>query len=400
MNKETAIPEIENRQKGAIAYLGPVGTFTEQAAFVLQEQYPNRIEANRIADIGTSIQAGEIGCGIVPIENSTAGPVADTMNLVTNGDFQIIQELHLPIFHKLYVPKGTALSEVTVVASKDQALMQCERYLDKTLPQATQQYTDSTAQAVLMAAQTSYMAAVGPSHTAEVLGVQDKFDCVEGIQDNDLNGTTFVVIQKRQDELPARTGNDKTSFIMTIPDREGSLFEILELFSENGVNLSKIKSVKTQDGTVAFFVSIEGHEHDEPVGNILRKLTAECPVKKLGSYPKAPELYAPSEEDVDMQTATNKVKQEAQSGKFDPHNKSVAIFTVKDQPGSLAYALKAFKDYNINLSHIDSLPSGRVGIYIFYLAFENNIPNEQKELLMGSLEEQCLQLVLMETAQH
>lgn len=393
-------PERHETEPGqSLAYLGPDGTYTEQAAFVLQEQYPVRLPATSIAEIGRFIKDGTVTHGIVPIENSTAGPVKDTIELLPDG-YQIIRELHLPISHTFYRRKDE--DAVTTIASKDQGILQCGTFLQQ-YPNAEIVYTDSTAQAIQMAAEKPGWAAIGPSHTAKVLQVDHVLDQQNNVQDSDLNGTTFVVIQEATGEMPKPTGKDKTSIITTVPDREGILFEILDDLANRGINVSKIKSLQKQDDQISFFISVDGHQEDPEnpaVAEALASLQEKYTMQNLGSYPKAEALYPPSNEGeaVDMATAAEKVKKEAQNGEFDPTNKAVAIFTVKHQPGKLVETLGVYRQRGINLSKIDSLPSGRVGEYIFYLAFENNLPQEEKEQLMTAVQEHCLQLVLVEHA--
>lgn len=277
-----------------VAYLGPQGTFSEQAALDYARD-AELIACRSITASAMSVLQGEADEAVCPIENSYQGSVTDTLDVLLHEEgLHIRQELTLDIVHNLMVKPGVVLAAVKRVYSHPQALGQCRRYLEQHLPDAELAASLSTAEAVEQAMASDVPSgAIAPSRSAELYGAQI---LAPSIQDDDNNVTRFVVLGKSDHP---RTGNDLTSVAMEFSeDKPGQLFGVLKEFAERNINLTKIESRPTRLGLgkYYFLMDIEGHREDpilaEVLGNIRKKASL---LKVLGSYPRmtiAPYLAA------------------------------------------------------------------------------------------------------------
>lgn len=274
-----------------LAYLGPPGTFSEEAA----RQYRARHGGDRelrlvpvkgLQDLLLSVDAGQYEFGIVPVENSIEGPVVITLDmLVHDVDLQIVAEEVLPVRHHLLARPGCRLEDITLILSHPQALGQCRRTLSQHLPQAEFGAASSTAEAARkVAASGEQWAAIGTALAAELYGLDI---LLEGIEDQSENSTRFLVVGKATTE---RTGFDKTSAVFAFgEDRPGNLYTALRAFAVRGINLTKLESrpAKRQLGDYIFFIDMEGHVQDPDVAAALAELEQICSfVRVLGSYPR------------------------------------------------------------------------------------------------------------------
>ena len=262
-----------------VAFLGPQGTFSHEAASLVSD---NLISYCSIQQVMGAVERGECVCGIVPIENSIEGPVSLTLDsLIHNFDLKIKNEIVIPINHNLLAAKEMTVDEVENVYSHSQALGQCQPYLER--HGITAHYTLSTAAAAKRVAETGEDAAIGTLKAAELYGLK-VIDT--NIQENFNNETRFVVLDN--DDSPI-TGNDKTSISFSLfEDKPGGLYELLALFAENDVNLTKIESRPSKEGLghYIFFIDLEGHRLDDDIANILKHLEDNTSFFKiLGSYP-------------------------------------------------------------------------------------------------------------------
>jgi prephenate dehydratase len=270
-----------------VAYLGPVGTFTESAArLVLGDDDEQRLLAcGDINEVLRAVESGRAGRGVVPIENTLEGSVTATLDaLAFDTELLVHGEMELPVTLVAAAPAGTELSEVAEVHSHPVALSACRRWLSSSLPQAERIQAASTARAAAMVAEMpagSALAIVNPL-AAERYGLEV---VARDIADRGANSTRFVVVGRH---LPAPTGWDKTSLVVFIEEnRPGSLLQLLEIFAERDLNLTKIESrpTKAELGEYCFFLDLEGHLADERVGDALAAVKrTHRDVKLLGSY--------------------------------------------------------------------------------------------------------------------
>lgn len=265
--------------EGKVAFLGPEGTFSHEAASMVSE---NLISYCSIQQVMGAVESGECIYGVVPIENSIEGPVSLTLDsLVHNFDLKIKNEIVIPINHNLLAATEMSVDDVENVYSHSQALGQCQPYLER--HGITAHYTLSTAAAAKRVAETKRDAAIGTLKAAELYGLQ-VIDT--NIQENFNNQTRFVVLDN---EDSPKTGNDKTSISFSLfEDKPGGLYELLGLFAENNINLTKIESRPSKEGLghYIFFIDMEGHRLDEDIKEILNDLKDNTSFfKVLGSYP-------------------------------------------------------------------------------------------------------------------
>jgi prephenate dehydratase len=267
-----------------LAFLGPAGTFSEQAALLCDLQ-AQLLPFATVAAVAAAVDSGMADEGIMAIENSLEGSVTDTLDvLIHESTLSIRRELVLPIEHCLLVKPGTTADQVSTVYSHPQALGQCRRFLERCFPKARVEASLSTTAAVEQMMQQDGAAAVATMRAAELYNVQV---LARGIQDNPSNETRFVLIGAS--DSPA-TGHDKTSLAFSVAqDRPGSLVDALKEFSERRINLTKIESRPTKQelGRYVFLVDLEGHRTDPKVAEALERVQALAYFFKVfGSYPR------------------------------------------------------------------------------------------------------------------
>jgi prephenate dehydratase len=277
------------------AYLGPPGTFSEEALLASAEQVGSAVEPVPLAtvpDVVLAVQHGEAERGLVPIESASEGSVDATLDALAGEapDVVIVGEVVRPVRHALVAPGTVALDAIAVVVSHPQALAQCGGFLRRELPAARAVAWTSTAEAVRAAAERADdgWAAIGTPRAAELYGCTVLRD---GIQDHAANATRFVWITRTPAVAPS-SGPHKTSLVFSGAGagQPGWLVRCLSEFAFRGVNLTRIESRPRKDrlGDYLFFVDLEGSIADERVAAAVEGLRAHCDqVRVLGSYPAA-----------------------------------------------------------------------------------------------------------------
>jgi prephenate dehydratase len=277
-----------------IGFLGPEGTFTEEALLGEAEYASAEITPMAsLVDVLDSVRDGRVDLGFVPLENAIEGTVRDIIDsLVFEFDLRIQREVVLDIHLHLMATPGTALADIERVASIPMATAQCRGFLTRHLPSAEALATNSTAEAARLVGQRDPAmsarptAAIAPRLAATLYGLDI---LVEDVEDHPDNQTRFVSLAKSG--IPAPTGHDRTSIAcFQSADHPGSLYAILGQFAARNINLSKLESRPTKKalGDYCFIIDFEGHIADAVVSDCLRDLHAELAgVKFLGSYPAA-----------------------------------------------------------------------------------------------------------------
>ncbi len=269
-----------------IAYLGPQGTFTESAArLVTGSDEPGALQPyGDVSDVLHAVSDGTASVGVVPIENTLEGSVTATLDaLAFETDLLIQGELELPITLVAAARPGVELASVAEVVSHPVPLAGCRRWLASTLPDVTRTPAASTARAAetVASSDAAALAIVNPL-AAEHYGLEV---VARDISDRPGNSTRFIVVGN---EVPAPTGWDKTSIVVFIEaNRPGALLQLLEIFAERELNLTKIESrpTKAELGEYCFFLDIEGHLTGERVGDALAAVKrTHRDIKILGSY--------------------------------------------------------------------------------------------------------------------
>jgi len=268
-----------------IAYLGPPGTFSEEAA-LLHDREAEHLPMPSISAVAAAVLSGMVDEGVVPIENSLEGSVPETLDaLVHEEGLMIRRELVLAIEHHLLVRPGTRASEVRMVYSHPQALAQCRRFLERCFPKAEVVAALSTAAAVEEMMAREGAAAIGTLRAAQLYGAEV---LARSIQDRRPNLTRFVALA-REDHPPTRRDKTSLAFTFATEDRPGLLVGALIEFSSRNINLSKIESRPTGDrlGTYIFLVDVDGHRQDPHLAEALEAVRRQCSFFRiLGSYPK------------------------------------------------------------------------------------------------------------------
>jgi chorismate mutase/prephenate dehydratase len=266
-----------------IAYLGPEGTFTQEAT---RKHFGNTIgllSCDSIAQVFREVETYRVRYGVVPIENSTEGIVSHTLDVLVNSPLRICGEVVLRI-HQNLLCNDDNWQQVTKVYSHAQSLAQCRYWLDKNLPHAERIACSSNAEAARKAASESSAAAIGSVQAAPIYGLQV---VQTSIEDNTNNTTRFLVVGHQD---VGQSGQDKTSLLLSMPNRPGSLYNLLKPFAEFGIDMTRIESrpARSNNWEYLFFVDIRGHVKDTPIQNALQTLQGQVDlVRVLGSYPVA-----------------------------------------------------------------------------------------------------------------
>jgi len=274
--------------KKKIAYLGPSGTFTEEALdkFIKDLSQVRKISFPTVADVIRSVDRGEADEGLVPMENSIEGSVNITQDILTfESEAKIIGEVIIPVKHSLIGKKKIKLDNIKKVISHPHATAQCRKYLSTNLKGAEVIAANSTAEAVkILKKENDDIAAIGTKTAAKIYDLE----IIENdIEDNKDNKTRFVFIGN---SIQPKTGNDKTSIVCFLKeDRPGSLYNILKEFACRNINLTRLESrpAKKDLGDYVFMIDLDGHLHDENIFEAIEVLRKSVYlVKILGSYPK------------------------------------------------------------------------------------------------------------------
>ena len=268
------------------AYLGPQGTFSEQA---VQKHFGRAVEAIPLASIDEVFRRAESGdaeFAVVPVENSTEGAVGRTLDLLVATPLRICAEIELRVQQNLMVKEGD-LAGVKRVYSHAQSLAQCHAWLNQNLPNAERVQVVSNADAARRASEEPGTAAVAGQMASERFGLAI---LARSIEDDPNNTTRFLVLGKIE---TVSSGRDRTSLVMSADNKPGAVHALLSPLAANRVSMSRIESrpsraAKTGLWEYLFFIDVEGHRDDERIASALLELGQKAPfLKILGSYPAA-----------------------------------------------------------------------------------------------------------------
>ena len=266
-----------------VAYLGPQGTFSEQATL---KRFGSAVQGEPCAtidDVFRAVESGAAQYGMVPVENSTEGAIGRTLDLLLNSKLQICGEVMLQV-HQCLLSNENELSVIRKVYSHPQSFGQCQGWLNAHLPHAERVTASSNADAARLAAEESYTASVGGVQAAEHFHLKV---LAQNIEDDSRNTTRFLVLGKQQ---VAPSGIDKTSLVMSAANRPGAVHDLLTPLARHSVSMTKLESRPARSGSweYVFYVDIEGHRDDAKVAAALAELAQSAAfVKILGSYPVA-----------------------------------------------------------------------------------------------------------------
>ncbi len=266
-----------------VAYLGPAGTYSEQAVWQQFGQAVEGLPCVSIDEIFRSVEAGTAEFGVVPVENSTEGTVNRTLDLLMRTTLSISGEVALPVQHSLMTLTGT-MDSVTRICAHSQALAQCQAWLNEHYPQLERRAVASNGEAARMASEEPGVAAIAGDMAARRYSLAIAH---AHIQDDPHNRTRFFVVGTLQ---PGPSGRDQTSLLLSVPNKSGAVYELLAPLARHGVSMTRFESRPARTGRweYFFFVDIEGHAHDAKVAEALAELQTQAAFfKVLGSYPHA-----------------------------------------------------------------------------------------------------------------
>lgn len=289
-----------------IAYLGPEGTFSYFAGLDYLGHSAKFFPCRDIAQIFEEVTSGQCDLGVVPLENSLQGTVGVSFDLFLKNNVSIEAELYSRISHALLSNAGE-LAAIERVYSHPQPLAQCGGWLRSHLPQAALIPVESTAAAAIRAAEDSKAAAIG---NVKLAAMRNLDVLARRIEDDQGNWTRFVIIAPdsragmpiNQDAQRARPGADKASLLFTLPDKPGTLANVLDILARHGVNMRKLESrpMSGQPWRYVFFCDVEGDIYQEGHAELLDELAHACTsFRILGCYAGGPRLEGPQTEDED-----------------------------------------------------------------------------------------------------
>ncbi|OGA24873.1 MAG: chorismate mutase [Betaproteobacteria bacterium RIFCSPLOWO2_02_FULL_67_26] len=266
-----------------VAYLGPQGTFSQEAAGKHFGSLAALAPCASIDEVFRKVETGAAGYGVVPVENSTEGAIGRTLDLLLSTPAKVCGEIMLPIRQCLMSRSGR-LGDVRQVVSHAQSLAQCQQWLARRLPRAERVTVVSNAEAARLAARDRRTAAIGPRTASALYGLKL---IARNIEDEAKNTTRFLVVAEHD---AARSGADKTSLIMSTRNVPGAMHELLTPLAVNQVSMTRLESRPSRAGLweYVFYVDIEGHQQDANVVRALAELKQKASfLKILGSYPAA-----------------------------------------------------------------------------------------------------------------
>lgn len=264
-----------------VAYWGPEGSFSNQAALKAFGQSSVAVPVPSIEDVFLEVQKGSVDYGIVPVENSVGGAVPETLDHFVSSPLQICAQTSIPVVHHL-VSHAERLEDIRTVYAGPQPKAQCRKWLRANLPNAEVIDLTPTSACVQRTANDHSAAAIATSLAAEIIGVPI---LRSHLQDRPDNRTRFWVLGKN---LPAPTGFDRTTIRFGLKNEPGKLYAALGIFAQFEVNLLMIESRPSPRDPFdyIFFLDCEGHQAQEKLGNAIKALQEICTeVTILGSYP-------------------------------------------------------------------------------------------------------------------
>lgn len=266
-----------------VAFLGPEGTFTQQASLKHFGHSAVCVPMSAIDEVFREVAAGAVSYGVVPVENSTEGVVSHTLDSFMDASLKICGEVVLRIHQHMMISENTRRDHITRIYSHAQSFAQCRKWLDSHWPMAERVAVSSNAEAAKRIKGEWNSAAIAGDMAAEIYGLEK---ISEKIEDRPDNSTRFLIIGNQP---VSPSGNDKTSVVISMRNQPGALHAILEPFHVHNVDLTRVETRPSRTGiwNYVFFVDFEGHQEDPVVRKVLEKLAERAnDLRILGSYPK------------------------------------------------------------------------------------------------------------------
>ena len=268
-----------------VAYLGPAGTFSEQAALEYFGTSIEHVPCVSIDEVFRAAAAGSASFGVVPVENSTEGVVSRSLDLLLNSPLHIVGEVSLMVRHNL-LRLTDSLENIEVIFAHPQALAQCHGWLTTHLPHVERRAASSNAEGARLASTNPAWAGIVSERAATQLALHT---AAHAIQDDAFNRTRFAVICLPQTlAAPSATGKDCTSLLVSVPNCPGAVHDILVPLKTHGVSMTRFESRPARSGEwdYYFYIDLQGHPSQDHVKAALVELQQLCAFYKvLGTYP-------------------------------------------------------------------------------------------------------------------
>jgi len=265
-----------------VAYLGPEGTFTQQAAIKHFGESAISLPMAAIDEVFREVEAGAVNYGVVPVENSTEGVINHTLDSFMDSGLRICGEVVLRIHHHLLVAETTRRDKVSRIYSHPQSFAQCRKWLDAHFPQAERVPVSSNAEAARLVKTEWHSAAIAGDMAAQLYGLAK---LAEKIEDRPDNSTRFLIIGNQ--DVPI-SGEDKTSLVVAMRNQPGALHDLLEPFHRHQIDMTRLETRPSRTGVwnYVFFIDFKGHREEPRVAAMLEEVQLRsAEVKVLGSYP-------------------------------------------------------------------------------------------------------------------
>ena len=268
-----------------VAYLGPAGTFSEQAALQFFGASIEHVACASIDEVFRATASGGAGYGVVPVENSTEGVVSRSLDLLLHSPLHIIGETSLMVRHNL-LRLSDSMNDIEAVYAHPQALAQCQNWLTAHLPHVERHAASSNAEGARLASTNPAWAAIASDRAATQFGLHMP---AHGIQDDAFNRTRFAVVCLPQTlPLPPASGKDCISLVVSVANRPGAVHDILVPLKNHGVSMTRFESRPARSGQweYYFYIDLQGHPNQSHVKAALSELQQLCAFYKvLGTYP-------------------------------------------------------------------------------------------------------------------
>jgi chorismate mutase/prephenate dehydratase len=270
-----------------VAYLGPKGTFTEEAALRFFGSSIQHVPCNSFDEVFHAATAGSAEFGVIAVENSTEGVVTRSLDLLLQSPLHIVGEISLLVRHNL-LRSSTAMDGIEVVLAHPQALAQCQQWLNTHLPNAERRAVSSNAEGARLAASNPAWAGIASERAGSEFGLHV---VSHAIQDDAYNRTRFVVVCLPSTmPAPQATGKDCVSLVVSVPNRPGAVHDMLVPLKKHGVSMTRFESRPARSGQweYYFYIDLQGHPSQPAVAAALQDLQGLCAFYKvLGTYPLA-----------------------------------------------------------------------------------------------------------------
>lgn len=277
--------KLQKKNLKLIGFQGEHGAYSEIAAKIFEKDAAY-LPFNDFADVFEQVESGNLDYGIVPVQNSLGGVIAEVNDLLITKNLKVVAEINLQVHHCLLTLPETDYRDIKVAYSHPQALSQCRQFLRRNKIEAKEFYDTAGAAEMLFKEKPRATAAIASKLAAEMYNLEI---IKENIEDYKSNTTRFIIIAKK---LNTEDG-DKCSTIFSTKHKEGALFNVLKIFAENKINLTRIESrpIRENQGEYAFFLDFKGSDKDEKVKRVLEEVKKETTMFKfLGCYKEAEQV--------------------------------------------------------------------------------------------------------------